>query len=352
MKYLIVQQWKSTKGNHAGYLHICRLLQEKFSNKYSLIELDPPVAIEHHTNNKILKKCLQQLDKVFIRYYYLHYLKQRCGDMLNVLREGDEVFLLEYNHITTPQYDFAVYLKEKFSNIRVYGMTHLTPSFLRQSHQSIRKLLQHNIPIDKNITLGSSLSDYFREIGIPEEKISTGLHAVDLGYYNKSEIVLSEKFTIIVIGAMQRNFSLISQIIKQVKDVHWIVCAGRNDVSSLFEGCGNVAIKGYMPEEELKQLMDISDFSLNVMDDTIGSNVITTSMAMGLGMFVSDVGSIRDYCNDQNAFFCANTVESFVNAINSVKDSKDKIYDMRVCSLKMSKKLSVDGTDRWFDSLG
>ena len=40
---------------------------------------------------------------------------------------------------------------------------------------------------------------------------------------------------------------------------------------------------------------------LNVMKDTIGSNVICTSMATGLSMVVSDVGSIRDYCSETNA---------------------------------------------------
>lgn len=45
-----------------------------------------------------------------------------------------------------------------------------------------------------------------------------------------------------------------------------------------------------------------ADLSLNVMEDTVGSNVITTSMAMGLGLIVTDVGSIRDYCDESNAF--------------------------------------------------
>ena len=36
--------------------------------------------------------------------------------------------------------------------------------------------------------------------------------------------------------------------------------------------------------------MNDSDISLNVMKDTIGSNVICTSMATGLAMVVSDVG--------------------------------------------------------------
>ena len=60
----------------------------------------------------------------------------------------------------------------------------------------------------------------------------------------------------------------------------------------------------FVEEENLRRYMEQSDISLNVMHDTIGSNVIVTSMASGLAMVVSDVGSIHDYCDERNSVFC------------------------------------------------
>lgn len=351
MRYLIAQQWQNLEGNHAGYPHICKLLQDRYPDKYKLIELDPPMSQEHMAKNKYVLKILYQIDKVLDKRYYFRYIKQRCGAMLRSLKEGDEVFLLEYNMDRTPQYEFALYLKKYFVGVKIYAMTHLTPSFLEKNHYGRKKLLRQNEPIDKNITLGSSLSKYFIEIGIPEHKISTGFHAVDLDYYKKQKISSNKEFTIITIGALQRNYNMLAQIVKQVKDVHWIICAGKKKVQHLFEGCGNIEIKGFVPEDELRNLMERSDFSLNVMDDTIGSNVITTSMAMGLGLFVSEVGSIHDYCDETNAFFCDNSTDSFVAAINKVKGNTDLINAMKLNSLNLSKNFSIDNTDRWFDGL-
>ena len=36
MKYLIVQDWQSTHGNHAGMVHMCKLLKEKWPDEYEV----------------------------------------------------------------------------------------------------------------------------------------------------------------------------------------------------------------------------------------------------------------------------------------------------------------------------
>ena len=42
MKYLIVQDWRSTHGNHAGMKHMCNLLEEKYPAKYEVYVKDIP----------------------------------------------------------------------------------------------------------------------------------------------------------------------------------------------------------------------------------------------------------------------------------------------------------------------
>lgn len=87
------------------------------------------------------------------------------------------------------------------------------------------------------------------------------------------------------------------------------------------------------------------------MKDTVGSNVITTSLAMGLAMVVSDVGSIRDYCDKTNTLFCKNNAEDFVNALNTLKKDPLLVSRMQNASIDLSQKLKIENVDRWFSSL-
>ena len=65
--------------------------------------------------------------------------------------------------------------------------------------------------------------------------------------------------------------------------------------------------------------MQTSDISLNLMKDTIGSNVITTSLACGLVVLASNVGSIRNYIeHNKEGFLFDNNEEcnSYLNNLN------------------------------------
>ena len=77
------------------------------------------------------------------------------------------------------------------------------------------------------------------------------------------------------------------------------------------------------------------------MNDTIGSNVIVTSMAMGLAMICSDVGSIRDYCDEDNCIFCDNNVKSFSNAVNSLVTDKIRLAKYKESSINNSKEINI-----------
>lgn len=349
MRYLITQQYPNLVGNHAGYPHICRLLAEKYPKYYKVIECAPVTDIRH-VKNRLLERFYYYYDKISRHQHFKQYLFGKCKEMFEKLKEGDEVFLLEYNIKTIHQYELACYIKKHFPKVRIYAMSHLTPSKM-ETMLSPGIILKWNKPIDLNLTMGSSLSSYFESIGIPKEKISTGFHAVDMDYYHplggKEEF---SKVTVITIGALQRDYQMLAEIVKKCTDVNWVICKGNKDVAGLFPSTNNVRLVGYVAEEELRRLMNNADISLSVLEDTIGSNVITTSMAMGLAMVVSDVGSIRDYCEDENTIFCENNVDAFVQAVNSLRD-KNIVDRMKESSLEIVKGFSIDRTHEWFSNL-
>lgn len=200
--------------------------------------------------------------------------------------------------------------------------------------------------------MGSSLANYFLECGVSPNKISTGFHYVDNEYYHKTEaeIIIKKKPTIIAIGALQRDFRLLAEIVNNTKSVNWIICRGLKPVDHLFHG-DNIRLVGFVPEAELRALMAEADASINVLEDTVGSNVITTSLAMGLVVIVSDVGSIRDYVDSSCALFCQNNADSFIKTIIGFSSDPQRIIEMRRAALRKVPNLTVEKVHNWFCSL-
>lgn len=357
MRYLIAQEWNSTKGNHAGVSYMCDLLVNRYPEKYVKIVKDVPPAM-YKRKNKWIRRLLWKFDYwrylSRLRVQYRKEYMDLCRSMFERLSENDEVFLLEYNLDETPQYDLACYVRQHYPSVQIYALSHLTPSrFLKKN--IAKNILKWDVPVDRELTLGHSLASFFVEIGIPMTKISSGHYYVDTDYYKKSveEILPRVNLTIITMGALQRDFSMLASIVNKTCDkVNWIVCRGRNkEVDALFVSSPNVELKGFMQEEELRECMASADVSLNVLEDTVGSNVITSSLAMGLALIVSDVGSIRDYCDDSNAVFCNNSIESFTSAIQELQNDLPRVLAMRKSSLRKSKDFTIEKVDEWFDTL-
>jgi glycosyltransferase involved in cell wall biosynthesis len=352
MKYLIVQEWPNTKGNHAGMSHMCDLLVLKYPNQYTKITKDTPPEKKRY-NNKFLNRLLTKYIGWKYRKNFVADYMQLCDAMFKNLKAGDEVFLLEYNWPATSQYEIAYRIRKEYPGVRIYAMSHLTPSYFSKL-KNIKKLLLHwDKLVDKHLTLGSSLSTYFKQVGIDDKKISTGFHYVDRNYYQPQDLKANRIPTIIAMGFLQRDFAMLAEIVNRCTDVHWIICRGRKvEVDCYFTDNENVVLKGFMDETELRRQMSFADASLNVMEDTVGSNVITTSMAMGLIVIASNVGSIHDYCNNDNAIFCENSVESFLSGIERLKKIKpEQRLLMRQASVSRSSLLTIDMVNKWFNTL-
>lgn len=354
MKYLIVQEWENTKGNHAGMKHMCDLLGKKYPDKYRVITRC--FLPRQKTGKTRVANFIYYRFFLVQRYFkYNRIFEWQFNKMLNKLKADDEVFLMEYMHPHVDQYSMAKRIRATCQGVMIYGMAHLTPSNLQKvfCDDSLFKIWA--TPIDKILTLGSSLTPFFESVGIPSDKISVGFHYVDRSYYNIEYRMhnLRRRPVIIMMGNLQRNYTLLSEIIRRVEDVDWIVCGGLrySEIADVLPNSDNIQIKGFVSEDDLRELMKSSDISLNVMDDTVGSNVVTTSMAMALAMVVSDVGSIRDYCDETNAVFCNNDAESFVKGIKSIICNKERMESMQLSSLDKSKSLSIQKVHCWFDSL-
>jgi glycosyltransferase involved in cell wall biosynthesis len=343
-KYLICQEWRNTANNHAGMKHMCMLLKKYYPDDYEVIAF-PQILLPYTRLNFKTSNIYYKIYAKFLLWFFLPYLyKVIVKQLATNLKKDDAVYFLEYCEKMVPVYNSVMYLKKHCPNNKIYGMVHLIPSKLNRSF-SVLQLRKWLNPLDGVLTLGTSLTEYFVEkLSLSDNKVKTLFHYVDLDYYKVSDEIKLHKALprILVQGNQARDIDLLLKIVNDNPDVQFTICQGGLDLREKFKICTNVKLIGFVEETELLSIMQESDISLNVMDDTIGSNVIVTSMAVGLAMIASDVGSIRDYCKDDGAIYCNNNdVSSFSKAINELLTNSDKLFELKQKSVKYSQELSI-----------
>ena len=165
MKYLVAQEWPVTKGNHAGVVHMAKLLIKRYPEQYELIVKECPPERKVRSN-PFLRRLLSEYDNEQYRKKWIADYLQICQGMFSKLNKGDEVFLLEYNWPPVSQYELACYIKSKFYGVKIYALSHLTPTYFNMQKNVLEQIKIWDKPIDKHMTLGSSLSSYFMSIGM------------------------------------------------------------------------------------------------------------------------------------------------------------------------------------------
>lgn len=335
MIYLIAQDWCNTSGNHAGMKYLCNKMCEMYPDIYSSIIIPDYIGVRKNKN--IIIRKLNNLKTKF-----LHRVQERriYRSLHKTIKENDSILIMEYMDLTYSMLGFANRIKRTFPQIKLGAMVHLVPEKLDVvlKNKNINEWLE---PIDRIFTLGTSLTDYFIKKGVNANKIFTTFHYVDEYYYKPTAISNKPTPTIIAMGNQARNISLLSKIISQNSNAHFIICQGVLDLKPVLGNMSNVTLIPFVNEDTLRAYMDKSDISLNVMTDTIGSNVIVTSLSMGLAMICSDVGSIRDYCDESNTIFC-NNIEDYSNAIRLLTESPDLLYKMKLSAYNKRRGFSIN----------
>lgn len=322
--YAVVAVWGNTKNNHAGMYYLARQLKKKFEKDFVLIPTPTKGS------------------RFLYRFYRLYNVL--IGLWLRTrVKKDDIVFLMEYLLSETEQADIARML---YGRCNVRGIAHLVPRRIEKEYNN-KNLLMHVSYLDKLYVLGHSLRDYFIEKGISASKVITTFHYVDMDYYQPI-LKTNRKLIVICMGSMERDYQMLLQIVRDCRNVEFRICAGRSMFPSDFYQLDHVKMFGFIDEQELLELMQSSDISLNVMKDTIGSNVITTSLACGLVVVASKVGSIGDYVKDGENGLLFETSEECVQQLNSLNLDRKKLGCMKQSARASSVRLSLNEFVQWF----
>jgi glycosyltransferase involved in cell wall biosynthesis len=239
----------------------------------------------------------------------------------------------------------ASFLRFLHPKLKIYSIIHLPYTILIDVHKPYN-IVKYTNYCNKVFVFGSSLKRDLINGGCTAE-IVLSHHYVDVNYYKPGlKTYSTPKPTIIIMGDMMRNKELILDILchLQYLDLQVIYCGGRSGVPARIKEFKNIESYEYLSEDSLLKLMQKSDISLNVFNDTIGSNVIVTSMAVGLAIVASNVGSITDYCDNDNAILCPNDTRAFVHAIDTLIGDVDLLKKKQEASLLKAKMYSVENS--------
>jgi len=325
MLYIVCVEWGSTKGNHAGMAFLAKELNQAFPNETKLII----VPVYHFHGGKYFANLAGAIKLI---------------KLLFKLKKKDSVFLMEY---LPSLHNWAYWIKLIHAHCHITAIAHFVNEILDEMYPKTSVLLKHVSYVDRILVLGHSLKDYLVNRGVADSKILVTYHYVDNHYYNTSNIESLNEVQVIFMGSLKRDYDLLKSIIHNCPTTHFHLLMGRNNLRDNFSNLDNVTLHPYLAENELRNLMQKSDISLNVMKDTIGSNVIVTSMASGLAMVVSDVGSIHDYCDTNNSIFCS-SVQDFSDAIMTLTKNRNLLLKMKEESCRKAQQFSIDNFKVWF----
>lgn len=332
MIYLLYQSWENTESNHAGMKNMCLRLEEGFPEKYQAV--DVPKKKERPSRG-LIAKGVNFAYRVYwraVRSRKFRAVVERIG-----LKDEDKVILTEYMDVRVGHIEIAKLLRRVNGKSKIFGISHLVPSKIESMFDD-KTLREWVGQVDGIVTFGRSLSEYYLKRGVEKQLLFTTFHYVD-DYYREKADGKKRGVRVLVQGNQMRDLDLLVKIIGKSPEIEFLVCQGLKDLSSVLD-CPNVKLIPFVEESELRELMKECPISLNVMEDTIGSNVIVTSMGMSEAMICSDVGSIRDYCSEENCIFCKSE-EDFIEALRLLTSNRQVLESKRKSSYILSEKFRL-----------
>lgn len=327
MVYILYCEFDNTKDNHTGMAYFFERL-----------------AVDHK-DVRLIKNINQNFSgSKYIGFFYAVFL---FVFLRVVLKKNDKVLFGEYLTKDIAFQDVtAKLLRFTGCNHIFTGLVHLAPSHLLELYkkkEAIKKRLKY---LDNTVTFGSSLHNFIKDVD-PTIKVKRTVHYVENNFYRydiKSDRCF-EPIQVLVMGAIKRDFAKLVNVLRaSPPSVFFHICLGKSyqELKHFFESFENVKIYGYLEEDRLKGLMQMCLVNMSILLDTVGSNAITTSLAMGQIQIVSDVGSIRDYCDEDFAIFCKED-NDFINAIIYLNGlPKEELIHMSITAHNKSRAMWID----------
>ena len=213
-----------------------------------------------------------------------------------MLREKDAIFHFLYGETN---YHYAGYLND-FRNNRLIATFH-------QPIRGIQKAVQidwHIRQLSAVICVGSSQANYFDGL-LASDRIFVVPLGVDIEYYLPPAAPSQRNPDLcLVVGQNYRDFPTLRGVIELVAYLRpqtKFIAVMSHQAQDLLGNHPNLTLLSNIDETELLNLYHRASLLVMPFTEATANNAILESMACGLPLVVSDIGSIRDYVDSASA---------------------------------------------------
>ena len=206
--HVVFYDWPATRGNHTGLAHLFRRLADHFGASVELVEIPSGYGDWCNARRKLYRWRVTQGIK-------------------KSLRAGDCIFLTEYLGGRRPgeQRLLAMELRKEGIQSRIVGLAHLPGRMYNDlySPQYVHSALH---AVDEVFVLGSSLAQYFSELGWAHKTTGTFLYA-DTEYYRPGTRDEPSELRVISMGYLGRDTGTMKEIVaRSPTGICYTICAG------------------------------------------------------------------------------------------------------------------------------
>ena len=138
---------------------------------------------------------------------------------------------------------------------------------------------------------------FFRDAGIPDERIHFLPHGVDTEYFRPAAPRADGEFTALSVGGYRRNFALLRALCDALPAMRFEI-VGPPAVAENFRGLANVRFLSGLDEAALLAKYQGASCLLHLAEQATANNVVLEALACGLPIVTEPVGGIPEYVND------------------------------------------------------
>jgi len=298
-KILIIGFKYHHHSNFSGYDRVVDYLNKKLSFKY--LNIYKLILVKNSSNRiyNLLHRLNHRLVLLLFKYVYSYICKEY--DLVHFLYPEDLVSKIN--------------LSKNHKQI-ILASFHQPPSWFESL--DTRKRANLSI-IDVAICLGTNqISSIKQNLNI--NNILYLPHGVDCRYFVSHESV-RKRNRILIVGSWMRDFDFLEKIIslfdKKYSQIQFDLVIGLSSKKRLNK-YNNVKIHSNISNNELLFLYNTSTLVLFALKDAVANNALLESMATENTIIVNDVGSIRDYFNDNAGLIVDKNIMAFEKAIIDV----------------------------------
>ncbi len=151
--------------------------------------------------------------------------------------------------------------------------------------------------LDAVILMSKTQCRFFKECGVPEERIHVILHGVDTSYFRPQPARDSSIFTVLSVGSYRRNFTLLREMCSVFRDhssIRFRIVAAAH-FNRMFDNLPNVTFLTGMSDAGLLREYQQASCFLATAENATANNALLEALACGLPIIAERVGGIPEY---------------------------------------------------------